>query len=355
MQSIQEIGACGLDDPSPVCLKFFEWTGNETLSGLSAWVIDRPARVVIIGIIAWLLNRMARRTIGALSDQVRTTPSHPRLRQLRELGPGFEEMNQHEADRAPARAEAIESVLKSLVSTAIWTLAVLIMLGEFEVNLAPLVAGAGIVGIAVGFGAQSIVADFLAGTFMLIEDQYGIGDVIEVAGATGEVESISLRTTKLRDQSGTVWHIPNGEIKRVGNHSQLWSNAVVDMTVAYDSDLRQAMHLMAVTAEDLRAEHRSETRGPDIISDPAVLGVQELGPSAITLRMVVRTDPQAQWRVERELRLRLKEAFDTAGIAIPFPQREVRIVGGDTVSGGPVSGDTVSDDTVSDDAVGHDA
>lgn len=324
MQSIQEINACGLEDPSPVCLKFYEWTGNDTLSGLSAWVIDRPARVLAIALLAWILNRMARRTIGVLSEQVRTTPSHPRLRQLRELGPGEAAINQHEAARAPARAEAIESVLKSLVSTAIWTLAVLIMLGEFEVNLAPLLAGAGILGIAVGFGAQSIVADFLAGTFMLIEDQYGIGDVIEVEGATGEVESISLRTTKLRDQSGTVWHIPNGEIKRVGNHSQLWSNAVVDMTVGYDSDLRRAMQLMASTAEQLRAEHHTGGSAPDIISDPAVLGVQELGPQAAKLRMVVRTDPQAQWRVERELRLRLKEAFDADGIDAPV-HREVHI------------------------------
>lgn len=327
MQSIQEIGACGLDDPSPVCLRIFEWTGSATVAELSGWVIDRPARVLLIAGVAWLLNRMARRTIGALSESVRTTPSHPRLRQLRQMGPGEHEMNRHETARAPARAEAIESVLKSLVSTAIWTLAVLIMLGEFEVNLAPLVAGAGIVGIAVGFGAQSVVSDFLAGTFMLIEDQYGIGDVIEVAGATGEVESISLRTTKLRDQSGTVWHIPNGEIKRVGNHSQLWSNAVVDMSVAYDSDLRQVMEIMDATAETLRAEPPIGESGPDIISDPAVLGVQELGASAITLRMVVRTDPQAQWRVERQLRLRLKEAFDAAGISIPYPQQEIRVLG----------------------------
>lgn len=319
MQSTSVATACGIEDPSRVCQKIFEWTGNETLSGLSAWVIDRPARVVLIGAAAWVLNRMARRTIGVLSDRVRHTPSHPRLRQLRSLGPGEEAMNHHETARAPARAEAIESVLKSLVSTAIWTMALLIMLGEFQVNLAPLVAGAGIVGIAVGFGAQSIVADFLAGTFMLIEDQYGIGDVIEVDGTMGKVESISLRTTKLRDHSGTVWHVPNGEIKRVGNHSQLWSNAVVDVSVAYENDLRLAMQVMTHVADELRVEHEATTDDPDIIADPQVLGVQKINHGVVTLRMVLRTDPEAQWRVERELRLRLKEAFDEVGIVSPLP------------------------------------
>lgn len=310
-----------------MCTRVYEWTGNETIAGLSEWVIDRPIRVVVILILAWCVNRLARRTIGALSDQIRTTPSHPRLRVLRSLGPGGSEMNKSEAARAPARAEAIESVLKSLVTVVTFSVASLLVLGEFDINLAPLLAGAGVVGIAIGFGAQSVVSDFLSGTFMLIEDQYGVGDVIEVEGVTGEVENITLRTTKLRDLSGTVWHIPNGTIRKVGNHSQLWSNAVVDLSVAYETDLREAMRIMNDVADDYWRETHVDGLAGDIIEDPTVLGVQSLGDSGITLRLVVKTDPSAQWRVQRELRLRIKEAFDAAGIDIPYPQRVLHVRG----------------------------
>ncbi|MEM7091966.1 MAG: mechanosensitive ion channel family protein [Actinomycetota bacterium] len=324
-QTIDEIGACGLDNPSRVCTTIYEWTGNSTLAGLSEWLIDRPVRVLIIVGLAWLINRFARRAISAFSDGIRSQPSHPRLRMLRRLGPGADEMNRSEADRAPARAEAIESVLKSLVTVSTFCVALLLVLGEFDINLAPLLAGAGVVGIAIGFGAQSIVSDFLAGTFMLIEDQFGVGDVIEIEGVVGEVESISLRTTKLRDIGGTVWHIPNGTIRKVGNHSQLWSNAVVDIDVAYGVDLREAMALMNHVSDDYWRETHVDGIVGDIIEDPTVLGVQALGDNAITLRLVVKTDPSAQWRVQRELRLRLKEAFDDAGIEIPFPQRVVHL------------------------------
>jgi len=323
MQASGEILACGLDDPSRVCTTIYEWTGNGTVAGLSEWVIDRPVRVLLILCLAWFVNRIARRSIGVLSEGIRMQPSHPRLRALRALGPGGNDMNRAEADRAPARAEAIESVLKSLVSVVVFSVTILLVLGEFDINLAPLLAGAGVVGIAIGFGAQSVVGDFLSGTFMLLEDQYGIGDVIEVEGVTGEVENISLRTTKLRDLSGTVWHVPNGTIRKVGNHSQLWSNAVVDIGVSYESDLREAMQLMDDVADKYWQDTHVDGIVGDIIEDPVVLGVQELGDSAITLRLVVKTDPSAQWRVQRELRLRLKESFDDASIEIPYPQRTV--------------------------------
>jgi len=202
----------------------------------------------------------------------------------------------------------------------LWGIAALLILSEFQINLAPLIAGAGVVGIALGFGAQSVVADFLAGTFMLIEDQFGIGDVIEVDGVSGKVENISLRTTSLRDVSGTVWHIPNSEIKRVGNHSQLWSNAVLDLRVDVEADLRECMRIMDQVANELWIATHSDDAAGDIIEDPQVLGVQEINDSSVTLRMVVKTDPSAQWQVQRELRLRLIEAFADAGITIPVPR-----------------------------------
>ena len=315
--------ACGVGDPSRVCSKVFDWTGNEILAGLAEWIIDRPIRVLLILFLAWLLNRMARRSISALSDRIRQTPSHPRLRRIRTQGPGGSAMDRAEADRAPARAEAVEAILKSLVTVSLWVIAILLILGEFNVNLAPLIAGAGVVGIAIGFGAQSIVADFLAGTFMLLEDQYGIGDVIEVNDVSGKVENISLRTTSLRDVNGTVWHIPNSEIKRVGNHSQLWSNAVLDLQVGADADIRRCMQIMDDVAGQLWIETHADDATGDIIEDPQVLGVQQINDSSITLRMVVKTDPSAQWQVQRELRLRLIEAFEQADIVLPIPALQI--------------------------------
>lgn len=320
--------ACGAEDPSRVCSKIYEWTDNETLAAIGEWLINRPLRIVLIIVGALILSRVLRHAIDRLSDRIRHTPKDPRLAQFRKLTGGQANGGENGiAGRAPARAEAIEAVLKSIVSVVVWVLAVLLVLGELNINLAPLIAGAGIAGIALGFGAQSMVRDFLAGIFILVEDQYGVGDVIEVGPVTGTVENISLRSTRVRDVEGTVWHLANGDLNQVGNHSQLWSNCVIDVDVAYETDLRKAMHLLDQVADDMWQETVADDSEIDmIIADPVVQGVQALGESAITLRLVVKTDPASQWQVQRELRLRIKEAFDANGISIPFPQRSVRVV-----------------------------
>ena len=197
----------------------------------------------------------------------------------------------------------------------------LLVLGQLNIDLAPLIAGAGIGGLALGFGAQSVVKDFLSGLFMLIEDQYGVGDVIDIGPATGTVEEVSLRSTTLRDVHGTVWHIPNGEISRVGNYSQLWSRAVIDVEVAYDVDLRYAQGIIQRVADGLWED--PEWGGDELMERPEVWGIQNLGASGIAIRLAVKTEPSMQWSVEREIRLRVKEALDEAGIEIPFPQQTV--------------------------------
>lgn len=328
--------ACGAEDPSRVCSRIYEWTDSEVLAGLGEWLIDRPARIVLILVLALIVTRVLRRAIGHLSDRIRNTPKDPRLAQFRKLAGKEDNYDVAVAGRAPARAEAIEAVLKSIVSVVVWILAVLLVLGELNINLAPLIAGAGIAGIALGFGAQSMVRDFLAGIFILVEDQYGVGDVIEVGDVTGTVENISLRSTRVRDVEGTVWHIANGEINQVGNHSQLWSACVIDVDIAYDSDVRQAMAVLDEVADAMWRETADDETATDlIVADPVVQGIQALGESAVTLRLVVKTDPKSQWQVQRELRLRIKEAFDARGITIPFPQRTVRVVGD---NGAPTSG-----------------
>ncbi|MGB5758240.1 MAG: mechanosensitive ion channel family protein, partial [Acidimicrobiales bacterium] len=223
--------------------------------------------------------------------------------------------------RLKLRIDTLVAVISSLSTVAVWALAVVVILGQLDVSLAPLLAGAGVLGVALGFGAQAVVADFLSGFFMLFEDQFGVGDVVDLGEASGTVENLSLRTTTIRDVNGTVWHIRNSEIRRVGNKSQLWSRAVIDVDVAYDTDIRRAEGIIQRVADELWRDPTFVDG--DIIDPPEVWGVEQLGADGVTIRLVVRTDPAEQWIVGRELRVRIKEALDEAGIEIPFPQRTV--------------------------------
>jgi small conductance mechanosensitive channel len=219
--------------------------------------------------------------------------------------------------RRVQRAETVGALLKSVASFGIWTLAGLMALGTLGLDLGPLIAGAGIVGVAVGFGSQNLVRDFISGIFMLMEDQYGVGDVVDAGPATGTVEGVGLRTTRLRDVNGTLWHIPNGEIRRVGNRSQGWARALVDVEVAYSTDLDDATRTIERVAHDLYADPHW---APRILETPEVWGVEELGPDGIRVRLVAKTRPLEQWKVARELRARLKVAFDQAGIEVSAPK-----------------------------------
>ena len=267
------------------------------------------------------MSRILQRVVARFVDSVAASPTDERLRALRERGPGRLLIEQSEKTRSTARAETIGLVLRSIVVAAVWSVGSLLVLGQLDIDLAPLIAGAGIGGIALGFGAQSIVKDFLSGLFMLIEDQYGVGDIIDVGDATGTVEKVSLRSTTIRDVYGTVWHFPNGEILRVGNYSQLWSRALIDVEVAYDTDLELAQGVIQRVGDGLWED--PEWGGDEVMERPEVWGVQSLGASSVALRLVVKTEPSKQWAVERELRLRLKNALDEAGIEIPFPQQTV--------------------------------
>jgi small conductance mechanosensitive channel len=179
------------------------------------------------------------------------------------------------------------------------------------VNLAAIGVGASIIGVAVGFGAQSLVKDFLSGMFMIVEDQYGVGDVIDTGVASGTVEGVSLRTTRLRDAEGVVWHIPNGNILRVGNKSQQWARALLDIPVAYDADLVAATDAIRAAADAVAADPAFTHL---VIDDPEVLGVEQVTNDQVVIRLGVKTQPLEQWKVARELRARVKAALDAAGI-----------------------------------------
>ena len=189
------------------------------------------------------------------------------------------------------------------------------ILSELGVNIAPIIASAGIVGLALGFGAQSLVRDFLAGIFIFIEDQYGVGDVVDVGEANGTVEAVTLRMTRLRDIEGVVWYVPNGEILRVGNKSQGYAVAVVDLPIAHSADVEEATELAGTTATERAAR---DDIADDVLETPEVLGVDKIGPEGVTLRITVRVNPGRQWAVQRALIGAITDAFDDHGVPRPM-------------------------------------
>jgi small conductance mechanosensitive channel len=305
--------ACG-DDPGYWCERIYDWTGNETLAGFAAWLFDRPIRILLIVLVAVIVNRIVRRAIARLADRIAAQkdvdqePGWVRSKAPAIIAPGSPSV------RSAARARTVGGLLRSLASIVIYTIAGLLILGEFNINLAPLIASAGIAGIALGFGAQTLVRDFISGTFMMIEDQYGVGDVVDLGDAVGTVEHITLRTTRLRDVNGTVWYVPNGQVLRVANKSMQWGRAVLDVPVAYGTDVERAQVVMTDAAERLATDDGWNTK---LLEPPEVWGVERLGSDAITIRLVAKTDPGAVADVQRELRRRIIEAFDTEGIEMP--------------------------------------
>ncbi len=318
--------ACGTD-PSFICREVLDRTDSVRWAELSDILFAKPLTItVILGvalIARYLLRHAVERFVGTLSGDHR--PSRRLKRKLRgtALGQRLPEgvlVTGGYSLRGVARAATLGVVLKSLSGVAVWSIAGITILGELGVNLGPLVAGAGIVGVALGFGAQSLVKDFLAGVFILIEDQYGVGDIIDAGEATGTVEAVSLRTTKLRDVSGAMWHIPNGQIVRVGNMSQQWARALLDVSVNYEADLDVAQATIKRVADEVWQDPAWSSR---VLEEPEVWGVEDFGADGITIRLVVKTQPSEQFKVLRELRVRLKAALDEAGIEIPYPQRTV--------------------------------
>src|SRR3954470_8543202 len=287
-------------------------------SEIAEFLVDKPLKIVIILLLAFVANRMARKGMKRALRTLQSGAVQERLGSLRAATPEALPATPEHSLRAEQRIEALASVLRSLLTFVLYAVALFMILGEVGIELGPLLAGAGIIGVALGFGSQSLVKDFLSGVFILIEDQFGVGDIVNLDGETsGTVESVSLRTTRLRSVDGTVWHVPNGEIRRVGNQSQHWSRALIDVEVAYETDLDHAQEVIARVAREVAAEDS------DVIEEPEVWGVEALGAHGIVIRLVVKTRPSEQFRVSRELRRRIKTAFDQEGIEIPFPQQMV--------------------------------
>jgi small conductance mechanosensitive channel len=309
--------ACGTD-PSWLCRTSLDVTGSETAARIIDAVLGKPLAIAVIVLAAIIVNRIARRAIKRGLRTLNSGAVKERLGAVRRATPDALLETGETSLRAEQRIEALGSVLSSVTSFVIFVVAGLMILGELGINLAPLLAGAGVVGIALGFGAQSLVKDFLSGIFILVEDQFGVGDIVDLDATTsGTVEAVSLRTTRLRSVDGTVWHVPNGDIRRVGNMSQHWSRALLDIQVAYGTDLDHAKAVIERVAGEVAQEDTAVLEAPDL------WGVEQLGANGVTLRLVVKTTPSEQWRVSRLLRERIKAAFDAEGIEIPFAQQQV--------------------------------
>jgi small conductance mechanosensitive channel len=295
------IEACG-DRPGWACEHIWDATHNDTLAKLGDFALHTPLRILLILIGAFVINRLLQRFIRRFVNTLAGRATSGIL------------MGAPASPRAAARTQTIGVVLRSLAKATIYSFTGMLILGEVGINLGPLIAGAGIAGVALGFGAQSLVKDFLSGIFMLIEDQYGVGDVVDLGLATGTVEAVNLRSTRLRSADGTVWHVPNGGIVRVGNKSQDWSRALLDVTVAYDADIRRASEVIKQVADEMAAEDGWKD---DILEPPELWGVEHIRDGAVVIRLVLKTRPAAQFKLMRELRLRIKEALARDGIPAP--------------------------------------
>jgi small conductance mechanosensitive channel len=305
------VQACGpKGEQGWICSTVYRITGDQHAAEV-ADALSKPLRVLLILLVAWIVVRIGRHLISRLV--LRMSGGVEKL-VTRASGVSFVDTGPMSTTRRVQRAETVGAVLRSIVSIVVWTIAIFTALEVLGVNLAPLLATAGVAGIAIAFGAQSLVKDFLTGMFMLVEDQFAVGDVIDVGVASGTVEGISLRTTRLRDADGVVWNVPNGTILRVGNKSQQWSRAVVDIPVAYEADIAQATDVIRDVADAL---WQDEHYAPEILAEPNVLGVESMAPGRVVIRVVIRTRPQQELAVARELRVRVKAALEEAGIAAP--------------------------------------
>ena len=309
---LELVNACGPPGRQAwLCSTVHDITGSARASQV-ADDLAKPFRILLILLIAYILVRLARLAIRRVVARLSRDETSERLEKFRRRsGVALLDTGPFPSVRRALRAETIGAVLRSLVSALIWVTALVMMLDTLSVNLAAIGIGASIVGVAVGFGSQALVRDFISGLFMLVEDQYGVGDVIDTGVATGTVEGVSLRTTRLRDVEGVVWHIPNGEIRRVGNKSQQWARALLDVAIAYDSDLDVAQDAIRSAADSLSAD---PVFGLLVVAPPEMLGVEQITNDQVLIRLGVKTKPLEHWKVARELRVRVKAALDAAGI-----------------------------------------
>lgn len=267
------------------------------------------ATLVLAGLGRWLLHRLINRVVGAMTSRsVRTLPDTGRAGRVLATATGLAH------DRHVQRTETLGSLLKSVSTVVIFTIATLTVMALVGLPLGPALASAGVGGVALGFGAQSLVKDFLSGIFMILEDQYGVGDLIDTGEVVGTVEEVSLRVTRLVDSAGVTWYVRNGEILRIGNKSQGVATATIDIPLSYEADVQQAIDAIRSAVHQMDQVPAWAER---LIEEPTVLGVESITGGLVTLRVVAKCAPGEQFAIAREVRERAKAALDAAGVPAP--------------------------------------
>lgn len=274
------------------------------------------ATLLVSFVIWWIIVRLIRRVTDNAKKRL---VQQDRPGQLRAAEHTQELTAVLMTARREQRFEAIAQLLRSITTFSIVALALLIILGQLGVNLAPLIASAGVIGVALGFGAQTLVKDFLSGIFLVLEDQFGVGDVVDLGPATGTVEEVTLRVTRIRDMSGVVWYVRNGEILRVANRSQGWTMAVVDLPIAYNEDLDRVRRII----EEVGAKMDGDPAYDGILfGTPGYAGVESVSGDAVFVRVTAKAAPDQQMSASRALREQIKLAFDDAGVRVPVLVRQ---------------------------------
>ena len=284
------------------------------------WLLGVPLRILAIILIALIvqliLNWLIRRVVRRATERAKVE----RLAQTRKITRTAELSEVLLTQRTEQRAAAIGTLLRSVVAITVWSIALLTILPLLGIDIAPLLAGAGVIGVALGFGAQTLVKDYLSGIFLIVEDQFGVGDLVDVGPVIGTVEEVALRYTRLRDQTGVVWYVRNGEILRVANRSQGWTLAIVDIPIAYNENIDQVREIVERVATDMDED---PTYDDMLLGRPMFAGVESVSGEAVIVRITAKAAPDQQLALARTIRERMKLALDRAGITVPVMVRPI--------------------------------
>jgi small-conductance mechanosensitive channel len=275
------------------CRLAWRVTHNATTADLATVLLGRPLAILVLVLAGLLIRWLAARLISRMVTRITEGPLN---------------------ERRQVRARTMGSLVLSMTTTVVVFVVVLMIIDECGYPIGPIIASAGVVGLAIGFGAQSLVKDYISGMFMIFEDQYGVGDSVDLGTAVGTIEAVGLRVTRLRDVHGTVWYVRNGEILRVGNMSQSWARTVLDVPVGYDADLEHVRDVLRSVAHEVWEDAAFVGA---VIEEPEVWGVEALAGDVVTMRVTLKTAPGEKARVARTMRERIKARFDIEGIAMP--------------------------------------
>jgi len=304
----QEPGVCS--NQGAFCERLLDWTGSETFAETTAWIVGTPLKIITIIGLAFLINRLARRGIRRIADRMATM----------KVPDAF--VSERMAQRSHQRADAVGTMLRSSATALIFGIATIAVLDNMGVSVVPILASLGIAGVAIGFGAQSLIEDLISGVMLIIEDQVGVGDRVDVGVVEGNVERLTLRSTVILARNGVRWYVPNSEIRHVANESQHKARASAQIGVAYTSDLRAVATTLHGAVLDLIAEDRWSKAGIEDVREPFVA---ELRPDDVLLEFRLFLEAEQRRAFERALRERLVDVAMANRIEIPNPQIDVRL------------------------------